>query len=216
MTIPTDSDERSTAIGFMYMGWSYLISCEALVSKWPVRPWHTDSVIAHLAAQGIELLLKSHLRSCGVSVSDLAQRQYGHGLRRLLCEAQKHNLTSTVSREDDEQLSRLDREFGTQPYMTRYPCVGGRTSVDVLPLLTFGRRVMDEIEKRLMPDRVKSVGLSTNAATCLPPANRPLTIEQAVALLDRNATVGSTSPLNYAEQGSAPSSSPSDSQEPAR
>jgi len=143
----------------------------------------------------LELIFKAQLRHVGITASDLAIKpDYKHGLIKLFEKAKSSGLGVNASEDDKKQLGLLDRQFGRQPFVTRYPYTGNDEAIDALTLLRFARRAIDDLQPRLQPERVKNKGLLTRETP--PPqctaAAQGLTLEQATEeigkLLEKETT----------------------------
>lgn len=80
----------------------------------------SDVAIActHLAAQGLECVLKAYLSKVGIPVTDLKKKRYGHDLQALWVEAVAKGLA--VSPQPPDWCVILNQTHN-EPYHLRYP-----------------------------------------------------------------------------------------------
>ena len=106
-------EERTSAIGLLLFGKSYLDSAEFLESnrhkgKLKLR---FDAPIFFLVGHALELMFKAYLRSTGNELNDL--KKEGHGLRNLLSSAEAEGLQLGITRSERDHLAALDEIHGS-------------------------------------------------------------------------------------------------------
>jgi hypothetical protein len=176
-------EERTTHVGLMYFGWSYVRSAEHLQLGVAIGTLKIafDDPIHFTIGHGIELLFKAFIHS---KLNDgNALKNLGHDLVRLRKKAEDLGLVLTLSSSEGCELHRLNSSYGRWPYEVRYLVTGYKGApLQFIELSSIARRLMDAIEPILCPDRVKNVGLQTRLEPAPNyPADPPSpTVEEAV------------------------------------
>lgn len=140
---------RETALGLLNYASSYLAAAEYLHEGIATRRCETkfDAPLELLTGHGVEILLKSYLRSRGSN--DDVLKKYGHDLVRLLEACENAKLVTRPTQNEREHLELLNEVFGKKPHHVRYLITGYRLAHDDAVILRWGKRVEQEIRPEI-------------------------------------------------------------------
>jgi hypothetical protein len=151
-------------IGYLNYGWSFVRAAEHLHSASSSNQpslGFPDAPPTVLVGHGIELMLNAYIwHRSGDEAS------FTHDLLELNEKAEKLGLNAV----DRSALEPLDRLVGGRPFEARHLLTGASSKPAIHEWFAIARRLMDQIEPELAPDRVGNVGLRTRlepvAARC--------------------------------------------------
>lgn len=188
-------------IGFLNYGWSYLRSAEyvfAAVRNDNLKLSFRDPITT-LVGHSLELILKAYIWHASKK-----RAPFVHNLEELMKIAVKEGLQLQLTDDERTALEHLNKLVGSCPFEARYLLTGSGAEPQFLSWLKLARRIMDEVEPAIAPDRVRNVGLRSKLepAPSLSIAQQELTLEQATErALFEGVTVMSASPASPAASG---------------
>ena len=147
----SETINRETALGLLNYATSYMDAAEHLVfsltnGKLRLR---FDAPVELLVGHGVEILLKSYLRSKDCSEETL--RKYGHNLEGLLTPPNERGLGAATTTNELGHLQLLNQRFGKARYTVRYLVTGSYTAHDDCIVLNWARNVEKQIGPLLKP-----------------------------------------------------------------
>ena len=140
------AEDRTTAIGLLNYGRSFLAAARALQSTQQAktyRPTHPHAPIGFLLGHAFELILKAHFRARGESLDQLKERS--HDISKLLTDALLADLGVHVDENELGHLSLLNEQFGRPPYMIRYIVTGFARFPDYACLTDLAERISAQL-----------------------------------------------------------------------
>ena len=157
--LPVDESRRTAALALWRYGHDYLKAAQSLAEQDRVA-CNESQVLYHLAAQGIEFALKSHLRAKGVTPADLSAR-IRHSLSEALHEALARGLPAPPA-EVVRAIQSIAPHHRNDQF--RYVAALYGEFPDLAPLLTAGMWILSQIVEEVMADYLAHHGRESHPA----------------------------------------------------